>query len=1026
MKNNDFKWYQPLSVYFQEINGAMTLKQFASIEAVLYLLSLNAPSADPTKAYLLFAQYQLIGTTKCSAMEHILQCAKYELGPYRSQKYWQDALEEYQKDCYDAYRAFSIKTEKGKSSFIRVEDPYPYPFEERMREWGNFWPEHVPTRKCPERAGEGIYRYVYQDKETGEIENVSVKLNETSLPSVIVPYSEKGPRLPITVSLEELLDTAKQMAEISPGDPCHTILEKNVLKHVEGSSVRSCTELSIDGVANVVGMVGSGKSTLIKVLSFWCHKNAKKLVVVVDTVAEVLNLQKYLSILGVKCSPLIGRGERLKYINQVVQQGEMCLSENYSQYLTPVCLIDGMDSQRGKASSFGQEPCYSLKKNGMYLCPYFDVCQGTRMLRECYEASVVITTVAGLAASRVGHTRETFLELAMREFDLVIFDESDRVQKTLDHFFMPDTSFNDYIKTSAEDCAAYMKLSSKRREENLAIQRYDEMQRQSVTVLSCIVNAIKQDLGSWKRIAHGDPFSALTLLEDLFRENGEYALPLQVYQEIYDLIDMHDREHIRKGTLWMAMESSCKSTDEFLFNLLYERWLNEIGKDFPRPSENRVRMIQDARIKLILKLIYFDHYIRDLSSAYEACHETSYGLGELFSFLQTRFVDQQNLLPSALCGNLFGIKKTDEDDIILFRQFACGRSLMKDLPYLRTDADGNAAGPHVMLLSGSSWAKGSYEYHVNRPVDYILEADSEKRAFLEKTRFFESGFLERVSGSGSELRVKQLRLVTQKAVDLIVRESERNAGKILLVVNSYEQAEIVASVLETALPKVNCQARVCCMISDSPDSKDGNGTIRRGEVSRFAKMAEDILIAPALAIERGHNIVDEYGHSALGSVFFMVRPMAVPDDIQQEGSKLNGFVEANCKRAEKESIFEYNLRVRQFAAKQWAKITKSKSFGLADLDENERRDVVATLFVLILQIFGRLARVTDVSKPEPHVYFVDGAFRGREDRPDDFDCLSELGTYLEDLMTQESSKEIAETLYAPFYKAYRKDIQYER
>ena len=44
------------------------------------------------------------------------------------------------------------------------------------------------------------------------------------------------------------------------------------------------------------------------------------------------------------------------------------------------------------------------------------------------------------------------------------------------------------------------------------------------------------------------------------------------------------------------------------------------------------------------------------------------------------------------------------------------------------------------MLSGSSWAEGSYEYHINRPVNYILEADCEKRAFLEKTRFFESGF----------------------------------------------------------------------------------------------------------------------------------------------------------------------------------------------------------------------------------------------------------------------------------------------
>lgn len=49
------------------------------------------------------------------------------------------------------------------------------------------------------------------------------------------------------------------------------------------------------------------------------------------------------------------------------------------------------------------------------------------------------------------------------------------------------------------------------------------------------------------------------------------------------------------------------------------------------------------------------------------------------------------------------------------------------------------------------------------------------------------------------------------------------------------------------------------MISDAVSSENVQGTVRRGEVSRFAGMKEEILIAPAMAIERGHNIVDEYG-----------------------------------------------------------------------------------------------------------------------------------------------------------------------
>ena len=1027
MKNNDRNtWYAPLSAQFQLIEEAMPLSRFAAIEAVLYLLSLTAPDADPTKAYLLFTQYQLIGTTQCSNIEHTLQQARFKLGYYRSQKYWQDDLREYRKKRYDAVRAFSIQQVDEKRSFSKAIGPYPYPYEERAKEWVLFWPERVEDLKAPTYAESGTYRYMYSF-ESGDSETVRVKLNCAGVDTASSMPVEKNCRPPITISIKELLSTAEKMAEICPGDPCFTILKTNILKEVNGSTVQPCSELTIREVVNMVGMVGAGKSTLIKVLSFWFHQHGLRMAVVVDTVAETLSLQKYLSSLGVAASPLIGRSERMKYINQVSQPDEICLSASYSQYLTPACLIDGMDEQHDAAIVFGKEPCYSLKKgNQHYLCPYFEQCSGTKMLRDCYTASVVVTTVAGFAASRVGTARETFLELAMRDFDLVVFDESDRVQKTLDHFFMPETSFNNYIRECAEDCSAYMKLSSKHREENLAAQRYDEMQRQSVTVLSCIVKSLHHELGAWRKITYGDPFSALTLLDDLYQTETEFKIPHAVYQAIYNLIDMQDEERIRQSTLWAVLDSSCKSTDEFFFDRMYQLWLTELGETFPRPEKNKARKIQDARIKLILRLIYFDHFIRGLSDAYEASHETSYGQNELFGFLQTRFRQQQHFLPSALCGNLFGLKKTDEEDIILFRQFAFGRSLMKDLPYLRTDQHGNPAGPHVILLSGSSWAEGSYEYHVNRPVNYILEADAEKRVFLEKTRFFESGFLERISGAGDDQRVAQLRAATQKAVDLIISEYKRKAGKILLVVNSYAQALEVQQTLETALRKANCSARTCRMIADAINAPSGEDTVRRGEVSRFAQLNADILIAPAMAIERGHNIVDEYGHSALSAVFFMVRPMAVPDDIQQKGSKLNGLVESHCKREPQESLFAYNARIRQFAARQWNKMSKTKAFGIAELSEDERKDVVATLFVLILQIFGRLARVTDVSRPAPHVYFIDGAFRRRPEKAEDFDCLSELGQYLEKLMTQKESSEIAKTLYAPFYQAYRKDISYEQ
>ena len=1030
-KNNE-KYYEPLAASFNNIENAMTLKRFASVEAVLYLLMTFSSKPDPEKAYLLFTGYHLINMSQSDRQDYILQCARLTLGYYRSKKFWQDDYKEYKKERYNGLRAFDYETlEGGKTILRKAPYGYPFKFDDRLKEWERFWQSNLFENKNYPKAEDGKFTYYYDT--TGDREN-SKKMQVEFSRKYNYPVNEdpkdgrNGQPEPITVTIEELLDCAKEMTLINKGDHCYNVLKSNVLKSVNNhGKVSVATELTIKEVVNIVGMVGSGKSTLIKVLAFWASKNGKKMVIVLDTVVDVFNMYNYFENLKIDSCPLVGRKERLKYINQIARDDQTCLPGEVSKYLTNACIIDGMNESEEDCIVYGKEPCYSLyKSNRAYICPHFDVCNGTRMLRECYTKSVVLTTVAGFAMTRVGKNREAFFNCALDSFDIVIFDESDKVQKTLDRLFMPDTSFNTYINECANDCGYYMQLSNVERNKDRARLHYDELQRKSVSVLNCLISALKQELGSWNKLEFGDWFSAMALLDDMQQDNL-YKLPTELYNRIYSLMD-YDEERSLDGDLQNIMKVSCDSTDFDVFDSLYSQWVNNNKDIFERKGQDkRTTEIRDNRIKLILCLIYFDRFVRKASDAYCASHETSYGQNELFEFLQSRFKEQQWVLPSSLCGNLFGMKKSDEDDIVLFRQFAFGRSLMKDLPYLRLNEEGKPVGPHVIMLSGSSWAEGSYEYHVNRSVNYIIEADAEKRNFLAGTKFFESGFIERVSGAPKDKKAEMLKIVTRKSSDSIINEYYRRQGKILLIVNSYEQARIAQEALQFELSKKSCGAKVYRMVSDSYSKKPDENVIRRGEISKFAFMDADILIAPAISIERGYNIVDESGHSALGSVFFLVRPMSVPDDIQDKGSKLNGYMEAHMERREGESLWIYNMRVRQEAMIFWSKLTGNKAHGLNELDEEEQRDIVSTLFVLILQIFGRLARITDTNKDAPRVYFMDGAFRKPQTANGEssgFDCLDSLGKYLDSLFETESSAEIAKTLYEPFYKAFKGGINY--
>ena len=77
-KRESYEWYAPLQGYFDD--SMISRENFASIEAVLYLLTTYAKVPEAEKAYLLFSQYQLIGIKQGNEADHKLQMARFTLG----------------------------------------------------------------------------------------------------------------------------------------------------------------------------------------------------------------------------------------------------------------------------------------------------------------------------------------------------------------------------------------------------------------------------------------------------------------------------------------------------------------------------------------------------------------------------------------------------------------------------------------------------------------------------------------------------------------------------------------------------------------------------------------------------------------------------------------------------------------------------------------------------------------------------------------------------------------------------------
>jgi len=288
------------------------------------------------------------------------------------------------------------------------------------------------------------------------------------------------------------------------------------------------------------------------------------------------------------------------------------------------------------------------------------------------------------------------------------------------------------------------------------------------------------------------------------------------------------------------------------------------------------------------------------------------------AILSQRFQFQQKYIPLSPTGNILALQYREKNshtkpDLLVIKQFAMGRAMFLRFPWLKLDPQGKPKGPSVLLLSGSSFAPGSFSGHISEPVNYIIEAESFKRDFISKSHF---EFLDTdvfVSGSGNQ-RDKRLRELVAECKELIIEKLEQG-DSILMVVNSYSDTEVV----KTALTY---------MLKDT----------------------------------------------------------------------------------------EYRDKIAQISS------LNSHKYKIADLKPIVQKDIVVTLFVMILQIFGRLCRIgnqEDIKSKAPSVYFADAAFKAKN--MNGFDVLNELVDYLDELMQASSvDGEIAKTLYKPLYNALKK------
>ena len=1083
------KWRQKLTFRlrdrWQSTETSLNPAMFCDIELGLYLMSQLAPATPARALWALLTGYPFaIAQTQHWSKQHyqMLGNARYILTQFRSEYSWKRALGHY-RQIDELLRGYDI--DEALETFYDREISF---CSDRKDIYAKALQQPLPHRKESVRWADAGR---YQCSDRGYRISVEIPDDLVFPPPPAHNLAGRTERQAITVTWEDLIQTARWM------DTQFYAKWEERLSRVrlelfgeDGITLSSADTLTVDGLMHLIGMVSSGKSTLMDVLAVYGAKNNFHVTLVIGDVIGALNRAKLFTQLGISVAPILGASNRERHTNRLhrawnAENPLEPLNQEHPgfRWLSTACPLSELRRDVANPFQISKYPCQNLystadedevqpNANTTYVCPIYSACPFHQAQRDLVEAKIWIATPASLVYTRVAKQINSeqirFAELVFRHSDLIIVDEADQVQVQLDSLFSPSQTLMSrgreaWLSRIQQQVVQQLNQEGRGQLADLNVDGWCKVHDIAQTVTSRIYALIlsqKPALREWSE--KGDYFTDWLILEQvaiaLSGASKETRDSDPGYLRLRQLCDLYLNDPLGDNSTHPLSELTRQlitTANEDLVRQHLNEWINQNKESSVTLTDQELKNVL-VRLEFALLVAVLSNRLNSLLRDWKNVETPLKLEGESSLLFHTPPSDYEAIIPAAPMGNVLAfqyVKSTENGsgDLRFFKCLGVGRWLLLHLHELF--ASDGIVGPHVLLLSGTSWAGKAPGYHVQIPVAGVLHSPEAELQAIQDSYFEFMALYDKenrpitvsgAKGHGRAIALKEMlnQLSQPSGLGGPSRlEVERNQlpegrQRVLLLVGSYEQAKLAQEHLETLRSDWRGQILRLVPDDDEFDSqwRNNESSLQRNLVDKFARTGSWILIAPLMAIERGHNILNEEDKAAIGAAYFLVRPHPRPDDISYAIHSINRWaiehyanlewLTNNCENGLL-TLDRVGNTFRDAAYKRWRYLLRLPMI-YSTLPHNEREAVTWNQLVSIWQVIGRLIRGGSPAR----VFFCDAAFARRtafQDEQSEEPQTSLLVSIKEVLrpyfipgsnpQIADRDRELVQALYGPFYTA---------